>query len=170
MGIKHLFYLLFSTVILVITQYSAGAEVLKGSVSAGDFPEEFIGTWKVINTLEETNNPDLFLTKSTDLWVFERIGDTISLSNPITGASASITIKQIDGKTAVFERAKQTEDYYETETAQVTVEEDSFFGTDTIIMYTYYKNGRRVNIKDVVKYNIRGYKISGTAIKELFKR
>ena len=112
-----------------------------------------------MNTLVETNNPDKFLPKSSDYWVFERTGDIITLSNPISGATASITIREIQGKTAIFERAKKTEDYSETETVEITVDGDYFQGMDTIIMNTYFKDGKRVNIQDVVKYKIRGYRL-----------
>lgn len=158
--IKTINCLLAGLIAVFIAFNPSNAEVLKGSISAGDFPVEYYGVWKVINTLVETNNPDKFLTKSSDFWVFERTGDIITLSNPISGATASITIREIQGKTAVFERVKETGDYSETETVEITVDGDYFQGTDTIIMNTFFKNGKRVNIQDVVKYKIRGYRLS----------
>ncbi|NLF83395.1 MAG: hypothetical protein GX568_05365 [Candidatus Gastranaerophilales bacterium] len=157
--IKAINCLLAGLIAVFIALNPSNAEVLRGSVSAGDFPAEYYGVWKVMNTLVETNNPDKFLPKSSDYWVFERTGDIITLSNPISGATASITIREIQGKTAIFERAKKTEDYSETETVEITVDGDYFQGMDTIIMNTYFKDGKRVNIQDVVKYKIRGYRL-----------
>ena len=158
--IKTINCLLTGLIAVFIVFNPTNAEVLKGSVSVGDFPVEYYGAWKVINTLVETNNPDKFLSKSSDYWVFERTGDVITLSNPISGAKASITIREIQGKTAVFERVKDSKDFYEAETVEITVDGDYFQGTDMIIMNTYFKDGKRVNIQDVVKYKVRGYRLS----------
>lgn len=142
-------------------------KVLKGTVSlAKDLPQEFYGTWTVISVLVETNNPELFRQKSSDIWTFSRAGDMITLTNPINGASASITVTEVHDKTASFTRIKKEPDFFETETAQITVDGDDFYGTDTIIM-KHFKNGRRIKT-DIVKYEVRGYKISGPTLKDIF--
>lgn len=140
---------------------------LKGGVSVvNDFPQEFYGTWTVISILEDTNRPLLFRKKSSDIWSFARNGDTITLSNPVNGASASITVNEVVDKTAVFTRMKEEDDETETETAQITVEEDNFYGTDTIII-KHFRNGIRIKT-DIVKYKVTGYKISGPTLKHIF--
>ena len=158
-------------VLLVLCSKTISTEpvnsVLRGSVAVEkDLPEEFYGTWSVISVLEDTNNPELFRKKSSDIWTFQRNGDTITLSNPVNRASASITVNEVKDKTATFTRLKKEDDYMETETPEITVEGDSFYGTDTIIMH-YFENGRRVKT-DVVKYKVTGRKLTGPALKDIF--
>jgi hypothetical protein len=143
--------------------------VLKGGVSvSSDLPQEFYGTWSVVGILLDTNRPELFRMRSSDIWTFERKGDIVILSNPVSGASASITINEIRDKTAIFSRIKDEEDMYEVEKTEITVEEDSFSGTDVIIT-KYFKNGQRIRT-DEVKYKVRGFKISGPTLKDIFAR
>lgn len=141
--------------------------VLSGGVTyTNDLPREFYGTWSVISELIETNRPELFRERSTDIWSFSRDGDMITLTNPVTGARASITVNEVVDKTATFTRTKEEEGLVETETPKITVEEDSFYGTDLIIM-KHYRNGRRTKT-NIVKYKVTGYKISGPTLKDIF--
>ncbi|HSA06913.1 MAG TPA: hypothetical protein P5556_07015 [Candidatus Gastranaerophilales bacterium] len=144
--------------------------VIKGNISVvDDFPEEFYGTWSVLSVLEETNNPDLFRMRSSDIWTFERKGDIITLSNPVSGATASITINEVIDKTAIFTRKDEDENTVETETPQITVEESAFSGTDVIII-EHYRNGKKIK-SDRVKYKIRGYLLNDNAnINKLFAK
>ena len=143
--------------------------VIKGNISVTkDLPEEFYGTWSVISILLETNNPELFRKRSSDIWTFNREKDVIILSNPISGATASITVNEVSGKTAIFSRIKKSEKMIEIETPEITVKEDSFSGTDLIII-KHFKNNERIKT-DRVKYKIRGYKISGPTLKDIFAK
>ncbi len=148
-------------------QFKKEKGMLVGGVAVtGDLPQEFYGTWTVVSMLVETNNPELFRMRSSDIWTFERTGDVITLSNPINGASASITVKEVKGKTATFTRVSEDETSYEIETPKITVEGDSFYGTDQIII-EHFKNGKRIKT-DRVKYKVKGHKISGPTLKDIF--
>ena len=143
--------------------------VLRGEVSVSkDLPEEFYGTWAVRSTIIETNNPELFNQKSTDIWSFSRNGEIITLSNPVTGATASITVNEVVGKKAKFTREHVAEKYTETETPEVTIEGASFSGEDTLIIKHFYKD--KIYKTDVVKYKVEGLKLSGPALKDLFAK
>lgn len=143
--------------------------VLVGGVSVTkDLPHEFYGTWSVVSVLVDTNNPALFKMRSSDIWTFDRKGDVITLSNPVNGVSASITINDVSDKTATFTRVHRDENTYETETPEITVEGDSFHGTDLIII-KHFRNGERVKT-DRVKYKVKGYRISGPTLKDIFAR
>lgn len=147
--------------------YNAG--VLRGGVSVDkDLPEEFYGKWVVKSTLIDTNNPELFGPYSRDIWVFDRNGDTITLSNPLSGASASITVNEVAGKTAKFSRQRSKEDALEYETAQMTIEGDYFSGEDQQII-KHLSHGK-IYKTDVVKYKVEGKKISGPALKDIFAK
>jgi len=153
----------------VIDNHTQTVKALNGTVSVNkDFPEEFYGKWVVKSTLIETNNPELFLTKSVNIWVFDRNGETITLSNPLSGATASITIDEVIGKKAKFSREKTEEDMTKTEIVQLAIEGDSFSGEDQQIYKNFYKN--KIYKTDVVKYRVEGKKISGPALKDLFAK
>lgn len=147
--------------------YKAG--VLRGGVSVDkDLPEDFYGKWAVKSTLTETNNPELFGPKSVDIWIFDRNGNTITLSNPLSGASASITVNEVTGKTAKFSRERIKEDTLEYETAAITIEGDSFSGEDQQII-KHLSHGK-ISKTDVVKYRVEGRKISGPTLKDMFAK
>lgn len=142
---------------------------LECSVSINqNLPEEFYGMWSVTSTLLETNSPYLFNKKTSDIWVLKRENNQITLSNPVTGASSSITIEEVEGKTAIFSRKKETPFLIETETPKITVEGDSFYGTDELIL-NHYKNGKQYKT-NIVKYKIKGTRISGPTSKDIFAR
>ncbi len=143
--------------------------VLKGGISvSSDLPEEFYGTWSVVSTLVKTNNPELFRMRSADIWTFQRENDVITLSNPVSGATASITINEVHDKTAVFTRESRDNDSIETETPEITVKGNGFSGTDLIII-KYFRKGKRIKT-DIVKYKVRGYKISDPTLKDIFAK
>jgi hypothetical protein len=140
--------------------------MIKGGVSLSDeLPAEFFGAWKVTGRLTATNRTDLFKKKSNDIWVLQKNNDVITLTNPATGASSSITLSDIKGKTASFERKKITEENVEYERPQITIEGENFYGTDEFVMEEY-KNGKLVN-RDTVTYEITGQKLSGLAINKI---
>lgn len=143
--------------------------VLVGGVSVTkDLPQAFYGTWTVLSELIETNNPVLFRKKSSDIWSFQRKNNVITLSNPVSGAIASITVTEVRNNTAVFTRVSRDNNVYEIETPEITVEGDSFYGTDTIII-KHFRKGDRVKT-DKVKYKVKGYKISGPTLKDIFAK
>ena len=144
-------------------------KILNGNISINkDFPEEFYGKWIVKSTLIETNNPELFRSKSADIWEFDRNGETITLSNPVTGAIASITVNEVIGKKAKFTREHASLNNIETETPEVIVEGDSFSGEDKLII-KHLSQGK-IYKTDVVKYRVEGKKISGPTLKDLFAK
>lgn len=133
-----------------------------------DLPAEFYGTWSVVSVLIDTTNPEFFRMRSSDVWIFQRQGDFVTLSNPTTGAAASITIDEVKGKMAVFSRINEEKDMLETEKAEITVEGDSFSGTDSIIIERF-RHGKKTYVNRV-KYKVKGYKISGPVLKDIFAR
>lgn len=142
---------------------------LRGNVSViQDLPEEFFGTWSIVSRLIDTTHPETFRMKSSDIWTFQRQDNVITLSNPVSGATASITINEVRGQTAVFSRKQEEKDEIETEIVEITVEGDKFSGTDLIVM-EYLRNGIKTNTIRV-KYKVTGYKISGPTLKNIFAR
>ena len=144
-------------------------DMLRASISIDkELPEEFYGTWAVKSTLIETNNPKLFNKTSTNVWVFGRKGKIVTLSNPIIGITASITVNEVTGKKAKFTREESSENYTQIETPEITIEGDSFSGEDKLIIKHLYKD--KIYKTDVVKYKLEGKKMSGSALKDLFAK
>ena len=150
-----------------VSNKTEDSNVLQGNISVEkNLPEEIYGTWAVKSTIVETNNPYLFKTKSMDLWAFDRNGKTVTLSNPMTGATGSITVNEVVDKKAKFTREEISDSRIETETPEVSIEGSTFSGTDVLIIK--YLKGNQIYKTDVVKYKLEGLKLSGPTMKDLF--
>ena len=102
--------------------------VLRGNITVStDLPQEFYGTWSVIGNIIKTNNPNVFKGKSSDIWTFDKFQEVITLTNPVSKASASIKVNEVQGKTAVFTRENFTDKVKQYEKAKITVDGDKFF-------------------------------------------
>lgn len=141
--------------------------VLQGGISSSkELPEEFYGTWSVSGTMIETNNRILFGDKSSDIWILSKDQDIITLTNPTSGASASITVNAVKGKKATFSRKKDTKNHKEYEKVTITVDNENFYGSDEIIIEEY-RNGTLVQTS-MVEYDVVGSKLSGPPIRDIF--
>ena len=150
-------------------KFSVVGGVLKGNVSASkELPAEFYGTWSVKAKIIRATNTNGFRIKGSDIWVFEKNKDIITLTNPANGASASITVDEVKGKTATFTRKSENKREQETETATITVDGDSFYGVDKINT-EYYRKGELVKTS-VVEYEVKGTKIAGPRLEEIFSQ
>lgn len=137
------------------------AEVLQGGVSAMDMlPDEFYGTWAVISTRIETNNEQLFKERTSDIWILQRVGDEITLTNPTTRATATISIDEVKDNKARFSRTSSNKYAQESESAEITINSDSFFGTDKLEMKKFSTDNKLLE-NNIVKYKLEGKKISG---------
>lgn len=137
------------------------AEVLQGGVSAIDMlPSEFYGTWSVISTRIETNNEELFKERTSDIWILQRVGDEITLTNPTTRATATISIDEVKDNKAKFSRTGGNRFTQETESAEITINNDSFSGVDSLEMKKFSTDNKLLE-NNVVKYKLEGKKISG---------
>ena len=127
--------------------------VIKGSISScKELPSGFYGIWSVASALIETNNEEIFRQNSLDLWQLSKDGNIITLSNPVSGATASITVENVKGNKASFFRDKITPTKKERERAEITIEGDTFYGYDTLTI-EYYQNGNILS-NNVVKYKV----------------
>ncbi|MCI5888423.1 MAG: hypothetical protein MRZ62_02765, partial [Brachyspira sp.] len=71
--------------------------VLKAGVSlVREVPPALMGTWRVAAALKSTDSPTNFKKTSVDIWNLSRNNDVINLSNPFTGATASINVSYVN--------------------------------------------------------------------------
>lgn len=168
-------FILFGVCMILLSSGYSGAEeytlvnnIIQGSVSMTDrVPEGFFGSWKVVSIMSKTNVPQEFSKYSVDIWNLSKNNDVITLSNPVSGARASITVNDVKGDTVKFEKTTYEKDEKTIETPILTLEgNDNFYGIDRIEINTYNKNG--LVKTDFIEYKVKAVKISGDTIPDIF--
>ena len=141
-------------------------QIITGSVSLVDnVPNGFYGTWKVFSVQVYSNNPFMFNSTSIDIWKLEKRNNNLILTNPESGATATVTLKEVQNNTIKFVRKSDTPYEKVVETPHITLNGENFFGTDTIVI-NKYKNDTLIG-KEVVQFKIKGIKQSGASVNEL---
>lgn len=142
-------------------------KVIQSGISMSDrVPIGFFGTWKVVSVRSKTNNPSEFAPHSVDIWNLSKQNDVITLSNPVTGAKASISVSEVNGSTVRFEKVSYDVDEKSIETPILTLDGDNFYGIDKIVVNTY-KNGSLIKSENV-EYRLKAVKVAGAGISDLF--
>lgn len=165
---KKLFLLLFSF-LFVCCSSSFAQQPLQASVSLIDkLPPEFFGTWRVIATQTYCSNPFLSTPYSIDTWNISRTNNVITLTNPQTGATASVKIDEVDKNTVKFTRIANSDTEFVKEVPKIEINGENFVGTDKIVIENY-KFGKHVST-DIWIFNIKAKKISGASTNDLLKK
>jgi hypothetical protein len=144
---------------------AANNKVFEAGVSSTRYlPPPMYGQWSVTATLLEGNS-SMFSPVVHDIWRLERVGDFVMISNPATGASATVTVDQVNGNTATFHRevhAKNGSILVETPT--VTVNGTKLTGFTQIQM----KHDARVKLfssEFTGKYQLEAEKMGGSRVR-----
>ena len=108
-------------------------------------PPAMYGEWNVSGRLIETNAPDLYSPLSNDIWLLEREGNDITVTNPTNGARASVSVDRAEGDQATFHRSGTAGSHsiYQ-EIPTITVHGDTFSGK-SLNKLQDIKNGQVVN-------------------------
>lgn len=134
-----------------------GVKPLTATVSKTLYlPPAMYGQWSVTGSVRETNIEGL-IPVANDLWVLQREGDAVTITNPTNGASAQINVDAVQGNTATFHRFGQSGRLARSETVTLTVEGDHLFGKN-LRREELSKNGK------VVKVNFALFDLQGTRI------
>jgi hypothetical protein len=123
-------------------------------------PPAMYGQWDVTGTLIESNAPDFFSPSVSDIWLLEREGDQVTVTNPVNGANATISVDKAEGNQATFHRsgtAGKHAIYQEIPT--LTVHGDTFSG-QSLNKLQNIKEGRVVSEVYGV-YRLEATRISG---------
>lgn len=143
--------------------------VLKAGVSLSDrVPQGFFGSWKIKSVMTYSNNKKIFNEETTDYWNLSKVDDVITLTNPISGAEASVTLEDVKGNQIKFTHVTKGKNAKMTETPTLTLNGENFSGTDKIIIEKY-KYGEKIS-EDVVIYKITAQKISGSSATSILGR
>ncbi len=141
--------------------------VLQAGVSlAREVPAALMGTWRVSAKLKNTDSPANFKQTSVDIWNLSRQNDVINLSNPFTGASASINVSYVNKNTVKFTKVGDYNNQKLTDCVEITISGDSFKGTNTLSLVTYSSANEAVLNAKNAEYELYGEKISGSDVLE----
>ncbi|MBQ7450712.1 hypothetical protein IJS77_04780 [bacterium] len=141
-------------------------QVITGTVSLiENVPDGFYGTWKVVSVQTYSNNPFMFNSTSVDVWKLEKRNNNLILTNPESGATATVTLEDVQNNTIKFVRKSDTPYEKVVETPEITLSGENFFGTDTIVI-NKYKNNTYIG-KEVVQFKVKGIKQSGASVNDL---
>lgn len=121
-------------------------------------PPAMYGQWSVTGTLIETNVPDTYPV-SNNIWLLERQGERVYVTNPENGASASIDVKSAQGDTATFLKRDQLGRMTLSETVTITLDGDSFNGQN-MKKLEYFRDGKLVKTQYAL-FHLNGTRISG---------
>ncbi len=143
--------------------FAAETKTLSAGVSLVDrVPVSLMGTWRVASVLQDTDSPVNFKKQGVDIWNLSKSADVITLSNPFTGATASISVKYVNKNTVRFSKEGNYDGQKLTDTVEITLNGDKFSGKNYLKLEVV-ENGVVSKVKNAT-YVLRGEKISGTSI------
>ena len=139
--------------------------ILKTGISMEEqVPNGFMGTWRVSSKLLDNGGSPIFKQTGIDLWNLSRTGHVINLTNPFTGASASIRVNYVDGNSIKFTKQGDNDNKILTDTVEIKLEGDRFTGVNIIKLETLSDVDKSVIKTETAKYSLVGEKISGMSI------
>ena len=151
-------------------QYTLAENImLQAGVSITDkIPKNFFGTWKITSEIRESSNKKMFNNTTIDFWNLSKLNDVITLTNPISGAEASLTIEDVQNNQITFTHTTQNKNAKMIETPTLTLNGENFYGTDKIIIEKF-ANGKKIS-EDYVIYDIKAQKIAGNSVIDFFTK
>lgn len=140
------------------TVLHAGVSLVK------EVPSDLMGTWRVSAKLKQTDSPQNFKNTSVDIWNLSRHNDVINLSNPFTGASASINVSYVNENSIKFTKVGDYNNQKLTDSVEITISGNSFKGVNTLSLETYSDADNSVISRKTATYMLYGEKISGSDV------
>ncbi len=161
---KNLIAIISLIALLSLKSVYAEEYSLSAGVSVNEIPKEFFGSWKVTGKLDNTNSYQTFKPQSFDIWTLSRNGDIVILKNPLSGASAEVSLKAVEGNLIIFTRQVKYDNKILTDTVSLRLQNGRFSGLNTLSLESYsYVDAHLMSIQNA-KYLIEGEKYSGENI------
>ena len=149
----------------MIFTLSCNAAVLEAGVSIDDVPQALFGSWRVNAKLDKTNSYQTFKPQSIDFWNLSRVGDTIKLDNPFSGANAEISVKTVEGNLVCFSKSlPYNGNKVLTDTVTIRLEDDKFSGINSLKLESYSLVDKHLMKTETATYLITGEKIAGDSV------
>ena len=143
----------------------ANAEVLTAGVSIDEVPKALFGSWRINAVLDSSNSYGTFKPQSIDFWDMSRIGDSITLDNPFTGAKSTISLKNVEGNVIVFsKKSKYGENKLLTDTVTIRLDGNNFSGINSLSLESYSLIDNHLMKTETATYKITGEKIAGESV------
>jgi hypothetical protein len=151
--------------LISIFTLKANATVLETGVSIEHVPKALFGSWRVDAKLDKTNARSTFKPQSIDIWNLSRINNTVKLENPISGASAEISVQTIEGVLVVFsKKIPYGGNKILTDTVTIRLGENEFTGVNSLRLETFSLIDNHLMKTETATYHIDGKKISGDSV------
>lgn len=164
---KNLFLLILAGFLAIfMASASLAAEqtyTLKTGISIDKVPKEFYGSWRVTSKVLTSTGDGIFKGSCVDLWNLSRVGNVITLDNPFSGAHASISVDEVNGKIIRFSKIGDFDGNKLTDTVEITLGKESFTGVNYLKLDTISSDGHVIKT-DKATYKLVGEKISGASI------
>ena len=158
------FLILFGALLLSL---SANATVIEAGVSIDHVPKALYGSWRVNAKLDNTNSPKTFRPQSIDFWNLSRVGDTIKLDNPFSGANAEISVHTVEDTLVVFsKKLPYDNNKVLTDTVTIRLDKNNFSGINTLKLESFSLIDNHLLKTETATYHITGEKISGDNVLE----
>lgn len=155
------FFIIFFLFIGLYTQ----AEPLKAGVSIDSVPDTFYGSWRVVAKIDKQKGETYFKPIAIDFWNLSRQGNVINLTNPFTGASASVNVDYVEGNLIRFTKIGSYDGNKKlTDTVDLKLQGDTFTGINTLTLETFSNFDNSLIRKDSAIYILKGEKVSGQSI------
>ena len=160
---KKLILLICALMFLQIAQ----AETIKTGISVEHVSKALYGSWRVSAKLDRTNAPRTFKPQSLDFWNLSRLGDTIELNNPMSGANAEISVQTVEGNIVVFsKRLPYDDNKILTDTVTIRLNQNTFSGINQLKLEQFSLIDNHLMKTQTATYHIKGEKISGDSVIE----
>lgn len=154
--------ILFFTIFFIQT---SNATVIEAGVSIEHVPKALFGSWRVYAKLDKTNSAGTFKPQSVDFWNLSRVGDTIKLDNPFSGANAAISVQTVEGNIVVFSKQLPYDgNKVLTDTVTLRLNENEFSGINTLKLESFSLIDNHLIKTETATYHITGEKISGDSV------
>ncbi len=154
----------FTIIFGIFTVCGASANdtpLLRAGVSLNSqVPIELMGTWRVVSNLETTNAVGTFKPLGVDIWNLFKTSDVITLSNPLSGAKASVDVEFVKNNTVKFSKSGNYDNQNLTDTVEITISGDRFVGKNYLLLTSPNGGEKKAT------YTLKGTKISGGNITE----
>jgi hypothetical protein len=121
-------------------------------------PQGMYGQWQVQATLLETTRPDLFPEVVNDIWILERYGAAVRLTNPATKASATVFVDEVSEASAAFHHTSENRQERFVERPRITLLNDSLVGYTAIERQRLDKAGS-ATYTATARYRLEAYRL-----------
>ena len=137
---------------------------MSAGVSVSEIPKAFFGSWRVVAKLDDTNSYKTFKPQSVDMWNLSRVGDTVILDNPFTGAKAEISIRAVEGNLIVFSKKAPYDNKILTDTVSLRLDNGKFSGINTLSLESYSLVDNHLMKTETARYLLKGEKVAGESV------